>query len=730
MKKVLSILLITSLVILGTVSIILSTVGIETDKFNKLISRKISESNKNIKIKLNTIKFKLDIKEISLFLETNEPFINYRNATIPAKNLKVYIDFFSLVKSETQIEKINVILNEMNIQDLNNISFIFKPSNLKSFIKNKIKYGKLNSEIDIYLNENNQLDNFIARGSVIDLKGEIIRNLNFEETKFTFFADKSDILIKNFFSKAGPVEINDGDIKIKLLTDISIETNFVSNLKYDENFVNYYSFLKNKQIFENLINLEANFNNNFLISFDNTYKLKDFSFSSRGKLAKIRFLFKDQLELFPLQEKIKDFSIINSIIETKFNSKGLSSAISGEYSLNNNKPLMFNIENFFYNKKTDLIKLDLDLDYEKIIKLEMINYTKPSGDLANFSINLKKQKNKIEVIKMNFKEGENLISINGVKLNKGKFLSLSKIFVKTKLNGNENNNFSVSIDKKISITGKKFDARNLPKILSEKSRVDYLSNISKEIDIDIKNIIAPLSEKLKDFKLIGNIEKGQFVKITSKGDFGGNNYLDISMKSDKRNEKKYLEIYSDLTKPLLTEYSFFKGLTGGKLLYSSIIDEKSSNSKLLIENFKVINAPGMVKLLSLADLGGLADLAEGDGISFDVLEIKMEKNPNILKLNEILALGPSISVLIEGYQDSSVTSLRGTLVPAKTLNKLISKIPLIGDIVIPKEVGEGLFGISFKMKGPPGNIKTTINPIRTITPRFIQKIIDKNKNFK
>ncbi len=730
MKKVLSILLITSLVILGIFTIILSTVGIETDKFNKLISKKINESNNNINIKLNTIKFKLDIKEISLFLETNEPFINYRNAIIPAKNLKVYIDFFSIVKSDTQIEKINVIFYEMDIKDINNISFILKPSNLKSFIKNKIKHGKLNSEIEIYLNKNNQFDNFIARGSVIDLKGEIISNLNFEETKFTFFADSSDILIKNFFSKAGPVEIKDGDIKVKLSTDISVETNFTSNLKYDENFVNYYSFLKDNQIFKNLINLETNLNNNFLISFDNTYKLKDFSFSSRGKLAKAKFLFKDQLELLPLKEKIKDFSIVNSIIETKFNSKGLSSTISGEYSFNNNKPLTFNIENFIYNKKIDLIKLDLNLDYEKIIKLEIINYTKPLGNLANFSINLKKQKNKIEVIKMNLKEEENLISINGANFNKGNFLSLDKIFVKTKLNGNENNNFSASIKKKISITGKKFDARNLPKILSEKSRVNYLSNINKEIDIDVKNIIAPLSEKLKDFKLIGNIEKGQFVKITSKGDFGGNNYLDISMKSDKRNEKKYLEIYSDLTNPLLTEYSFFKGLTGGKLLYSSIIEGNNSNSKLLIENFKVINAPGMVKLLSLADLGGLADLAEGDGISFDVLEIKMEKNSNVLKLNEILALGPSISVLIEGYQDSSVTSLRGTLVPAKTLNKLISKIPLIGDIVIPKEVGEGLFGISFKMKGPPGNIKTTINPIRTITPRFIQKIIDKNKNIK
>ena len=70
------------------------------------------------------------------------------------------------------------------------------------------------------------------------------------------------------------------------------------------------------------------------------------------------------------------------------------------------------------------------------------------------------------------------------------------------------------------------------------------------------------------------------------------------------------------------------------------------------------------------------------------------------------------------------------LVPAKTLNKIISKIPVIGNIIIPKEVGEGLFGISFKIKGPPGAVKTTINPIRTITPRFIQKILEKKRNKK
>ena len=181
----------------------------------------------------------------------------------------------------------------------------------------------------------------------------------------------------------------------------------------------------------------------------------------------------------------------------------------------------------------------------------------------------------------------------------------------------------------------------------------------------------------------------------------------------------------------MTEYRFFDGLLGGKLLYTSVIEKDNSTSKLKIENFKVVNAPGMVKLLSLADLGGLADLAKGEGLSFDDLVIKMEKNNEMLKLNEIIALGPSISVLMDGYQDQNgLTSLRGTLVPAKNLNKIISKIPVIGNIIIPKEVGEGLFGISFKIKGAPGETKTSINPIKTLTPRFIQKIIDRNKKSK
>ena len=81
------------IVILFLISIfVLSTIGIETNKFNKLISDKTSNS-KNINLNLNSIRFKVNLKEISLFLETFNPEIAYRGVSIPAQNIKVYIDY-------------------------------------------------------------------------------------------------------------------------------------------------------------------------------------------------------------------------------------------------------------------------------------------------------------------------------------------------------------------------------------------------------------------------------------------------------------------------------------------------------------------------------------------------------------------------------------------------------------------------------------------------------------
>ena len=726
MKKIFFSSIIIFLIILSLLCITLLTSGIKTDKFDGFLTSKINDHNKHLDLNINSIRFKLDYKEISLFLETSDPQITYRNTSIPAKKIKVYVDFLSLLSSSPDIKKINLIFNELKIDQFKNLANTLKPSNFKSIVQNKISKGTITLSLEIFLGKDNIFENFIARGDIKGLTLNTINKINLENLNFNFFADKSDVLLKEITGNILGTEIKDGDLRVNLSNIISVESNFLSKINFKKgDKIRYKEFLKNINFFKNIEIFKVDLKNNFSIKFDQTYKVKDFTFKSKGLLQNAHIKFEQPIKNFALDKNIDFINLKNSRVLINLDKKLKSINLDGLYSFDSKDYLKFKMTNEYLKNS---LSLDIQADLKEKINLKILNYTKKKDTKANLSFNLTKMKNDLRLKKLNFSHDDTQILINGLLISNGNITSIDKLKVKTYLDGKNNNDFTLILKDKILINGTKADASNLPKILSENSQTNNLKKINKNIDINIKNIIAPLSENLKNFKLLGFIENGKFSSITSKGDFGNNKHLDITMKNNKKDNKKYLEIYSDLTSPLLTNYSFFKGLSGGNLLYTSILEENYSTSKLKIENFKVVNAPGVIKLLALADLGGLADLAEGEGITFDVLEINMEKSQEELKLNEILALGPSMSVLMEGYQNSNITSLRGTLVPAKTLNKFIAKIPLIGDIVIPKEIGEGLFGISFKMKGPPGQIKTSINPIKTLTPRFIQKVIEKNKN--
>ena len=67
--------------------------------------------------------------------------------------------------------------------------------------------------------------------------------------------------------------------------------------------------------------------------------------------------------------------------------------------------------------------------------------------------------------------------------------------------------------------------------------------------------------------------------------------------------------------------------------------------------------------------------------------------------------------------------------PATTINRTISSIPVLGKILVGEKTGEGVFGVSFKIKGPPKKLETTVNPIKTLTPRFITRTIEKIKKY-
>ena len=88
------------------------------------------------------------------------------------------------------------------------------------------------------------------------------------------------------------------------------------------------------------------------------------------------------------------------------------------------------------------MNLRLDFDFNNSLNLDLINYKKDNNSTANLSLELEKIKSEINVKKLKFKDGNNLINLQNLEL-KNKLVSLSKIKVLT-----ENNDFSIQKNKK------------------------------------------------------------------------------------------------------------------------------------------------------------------------------------------------------------------------------------------------------------------------------------------
>jgi len=335
MKKLLINLTLVSLLFFIILLTTLSTIGIKTNKFNEFIKEKTSEKGK-INLELKSIKFKIDPKKLSLFLETENPNINYSDVTIPVQNLKVYVDVLSLIKTRPKIKKINLSLEELDVVQLNKLSRFIKPSNFKSFLNNKIKKGKLITEIEIFLDEDGLFKDFIAKGTIKDLQAEFLGSLNLTNTNLSFFADKNDVLLKNIFGNFEDIKINDGDIKLNLENGIKLNSNFNSKISLNKALLKKYKkFFKKNNFLSQLINLEADLNNNFYVALDKTYKLIEYNYNLSGNLKKGEFLLFEEIENEFMKEAVKKVYLSDIKFQSIFNPQSIKLNGDGKYSFNN-----------------------------------------------------------------------------------------------------------------------------------------------------------------------------------------------------------------------------------------------------------------------------------------------------------------------------------------------------------------------------------------------------------
>ena len=725
----------TFLLLIFLLVIYLSIFGIKTDKFNKLINSQITKYDKRINVDLEKVYIKLNLGEASFSVNSQDINISILNEKQQLANVDILIGINSIFVSENKIKKIIINSQENKIDKLLKFIRAYKLNIPALYLENSVTEGKI--IYDIIINyKNNKFSELNIAGKIINtelniLGKEKIKNINF---KYKFNYQNQILNISNLKFKYQNIDFNSKNISANLNNNfIDINGDFNNNIN---------SILASKLIGNNINNyLEENktlsTKSIFKVRFNKKFKVKDYNLKTKIKIDHLKV----NLKNLNLKKYIKNYGnkiyLRKGEIDLDINKqkKQIEININSKYTFKD-KNIPSNLS-FKYLKVDTLDKFEFYIDltnYE--IEVNDINFFKKANEQFYLNVTASKNKNIFYIEDLKLFNDKNIIKLNKFKFGKNfKITDFNSIEAKYYNKNNFINDILVKKqENEIQLISNQFDISSIIEDSLKRTKKTNFLNIFESLNSPVKmNIkLAKLDDEHQLKNLSGNIEikKNKFVSSNLSGAYDSKNKF--IYKRDKIDGKKITIIFSDLAKPFVKKFNFIKGFEDGKLDYTSTeINENLSKSELRIYDFKLQDMPALTKLLSLASLQGIADLATGQGIRFNEFDMFFENSENLITINEIYALGPAISILMEGYvEKNKLVSLRGTLVPATTINKSIAKIPLLGNILVGDKAGEGVFGVSFKIKGPPDDLDTRVNPIKTLAPRFITRTLEKIKKTK
>ena len=793
-----------TIVILLLFVIYLSTMGLDTDKFNNQIKNEIYKSNNSLDIELKKIQLKLNPINFKINAKTIGTKISYKGKSLPLEFINAEISFLSLIKKKISSSKIEISTRSVLLKDL--IALIRAISNKPELfiLEESIKKGQAIININLNLDDNGKIKQDYQINAILkDAKVGILKKYSFEKINFllnvnnnifnfkdlSFTTKKSDFFLenlkivkdkKNYFIEGdiqnensilnnellklfninlNNIEISNTNYRSKNIFSFNVNNKFkiknltidsdiyINNLDYKKpNFFNDY--LQNKKdsiqikdhkvklIFKRdnlaidgfgLIKIENKFDD---IKYKINLKNKNINLTSTLNLSELRLIRQEYLRFFfPKLDEV--VSLKDQEIEIDYNNDDLSIKGEGEIKLSNEfEQIDFNIlktkDKYKFNTKIDLKKTLLNIDF--------LNFEKKNELKTTIDISGTYNKNKvINLKKFNIINKDNKILLEDLLINDvNQIVKVEKIDLDFFDNQNKKNKILLTKikDNNYKIDGQIFNANKLIDDLlkSKKKQNSKLFKNDLDLLLNLEEVYLNDESIIKNFKGQLTIKDNKIFFANIFGDFNKTDNLKFTLNTNN-NGQKITTFFSSRAKPIVSRYKFIKGYEEGYLDFYSSKKDGISKSKLKLYDFKLQKLPGLTKLLTLASLQGIADTLSGEGIRFNEFEMNFTNTDNLMTIDEIYAIGPAISILMKGYVEADkLVSLRGTLVPATTINKAIGSIPFLGKILVGDKTGEGVFGVSFKIKGSPKNLETSVNPIKTLTPRFITRTLEKIKN--
>ena len=276
--------------LLFSIGIYLSFIGLETKRFNDLIVKNINNINPKINSKINKVKIHLDLTSLSVKVKTKKPRIEFDGKQILLEEVRTAIPIIHFIKNNFLFNNIYILTKENSIKNTLELIREFE-NNPKIFLLNKlIKRGNIVIEANLNFNDNgNIIQDYVFNGKIKDGEIKLLNNQSLKNINFKFNAQHNKYKLKD-------IKLNINNLKL-FSNNINIE-NKKSNFYVSGDFKNEedeikVSSLKNifkNSILSNIKDVKLISDNNFSFYLNNKFKIKNLSIKSEIELINLSYI--------------------------------------------------------------------------------------------------------------------------------------------------------------------------------------------------------------------------------------------------------------------------------------------------------------------------------------------------------------------------------------------------------------------------------------------------------
>jgi hypothetical protein len=278
----------------------------------------------------------------------------------------------------------------------------------------------------------------------------------------------------------------------------------------------------------------------------------------------------------------------------------------------------------------------------------------------------------------------------------------------------------------LALTGKSFDAA--PYLKSDKDKPAPDGKAAQEkltplgIALTLETLYLGNSGGLTNVSARLRRNTKHWRAITVDGQPAPDKFFNLTVAPEGANRR--LSVRSDDAGSVFKVLDISDNILGGRMQLAGTFDdakpEEPLYGKLEVESFRLVKAPVIAKLLSVALLTGVLDSLRGEGIGFDRLDAPFTFKNSVIETTNARAHGAALGITAEGWINlrTDTLGLRGTIVPAYAVNSILNNIPLIGTLL--GGAGSGVFAATYRMTGSLDDPDISVNPLATLAPGFLR----------